>query len=259
MKATQINRAVRLGDTEVRRVGLGTNRLTKTPANVELIRSAVAAGIDVIDTAHLYAGGESEETIGAAVAGMTEKPFVQTKGGFRSGEGKPDVLRAQIEQSLRSLKTNPIDLYYLHRVDQETPLEDSLSTIKEYVDSGQIRYVGLSQVGVDLIERGRNIVPIAAVQNQYNLSERGWDDVVDYCTRESIVFVPYSPLHGGAPRLAEIARRHAATEQQVALAWLLRRSPVMLPIPGTLSRAHVVDNVAALDIELTEAEYAALA
>jgi aryl-alcohol dehydrogenase-like predicted oxidoreductase len=249
---------VRFGDTEVRRIGLGTNRLTFTPTNLAFVKSAVEAGIDLIDTAHLYTGGDSEETIGAAVGEMSRKPFVETKGGFRPGEGKPDALRQQIEQSLRRLATDRIDLYYLHRVDPETTLEDSLRTIKEYVDAGQIDLVGLSAVNVQEIERGRAVLPIAAVQNEYNLSQRRSDDVVDYCARESIVFVPYSPLHGSSPRLAEIARAHGASQQQIALAWLLHRSSAMLPIPGSLSLAHVRENIAALDIELTDEEFAAL-
>ena len=182
-----------------------------------------------------------------------------TKGGYRPGEGRAEVLRAQIEQSLHSLRTDTIALYYLHRVDPETPLEESLATIKEYVERGAIRHVGVSEVSVDQIERARTVVPITAVQNHYNLSERRHEDVVDYCEREGIVFVPYFPLRGDAgPALHEIAERHGATPSQITLAWLLRRSPVMLPIPGTLSIGHLRENLAALDIELSDAEFEAL-
>ncbi|MGB2876061.1 MAG: aldo/keto reductase, partial [Gaiellaceae bacterium] len=184
---------------------------------------------------------------------------VATKGGYGRGEGRPEVLRAQIEESFRRLRTDSIALYYLHRVDPETPLEESLATIKEYRDSGKIRHVGLSQVGIDQIERAREIVPIAAVQNHYNLSERRYDDVVDYCAAEAIVFVPFFPLGGDGGRpLAEIAERHGATRTQIALAWLLRRSPAMLPIPGTLSIEHLKENLAALEIDLGDAEFEAL-
>jgi len=252
-------RTLTLGDTEVARIGLGTNRLTEAAENVEFVRRAVAAGIGLIDTAHLYTGGQSEATIGAAFSSPPDGRIVATKGGFRPGEGRPDVLRRQIEDSLRRLRTDAIELYYLHRVDPETPLEDSLAVIKEYRDKGKIRHVGLSEVGVEQIERARELLPIVAVQNHYNLSERTHDEVVDYCAGEGLVFVPFFPLRGdGGPALAEIADAHGVTAAQVTLAWLLRRSPAMLPIPGSLSLAHVEENLAALEIELSEAEFEAL-
>jgi len=253
-------KTIDLGGRTVTRMGLGTNRLTHSPSNVTFIRSAVAAGIGVIDTAHLYTGGESERTIGEALGGASAgKAFVETKGGYSPGEGRPQILRGQIEQSLRSLRTATIDLYYLHRVDPQTPLNDSLGVIREAVDAGEIRAVGLSQVSIAQIERARTIVEIAAVQSHYNLSERGWDDVVDYCTREGIVFVPYFPLRGRHTAAEAIAARHGATTDQIALAWLLHRSPLMLPIPGSLSIDHVRANMAALDIDLDDRELAALA
>jgi pyridoxine 4-dehydrogenase len=247
---------LRLGDTEVTRIGLGTNRLTNTPENVAFVKEAVAAGVRHIDTAHLYARGESEETIGTALSPVPEGCVVATKGGFHSGEGRPEALRAQIEESLRRLRTDSIALYYLHRVDPETPLEKSLATIAEYRDTGKIRHVGVSQVSVDEIERAREIVPIAAVQNRYNLSERTYDDVVDYCAGEGIPFVPFFPLRGNGGRsLAEIAERRGATRAQITLAWLLRRSPAILPIPGTLSIDHLRENLGALEIELSDDEF----
>src|SRR2546425_2424365 len=199
---------MKVGDLDVARIGLGTNRLTKPPENVALIRAAVAAGVQMIDTAHLYTGGQSEETIGEALSPIPEGCIVATKGGFGgAGRGRPEGLSAEIEQSLRALRTESIYLYYLHRVDRETPLEESLAAIKEYRDSGKIRHVGLSEVGIEQIERAREVVPIAAVQNHYNLSERRWEKVVDYCAREGIVFVPFFPLRGDGGRpLAEIAR-----------------------------------------------------
>src|SRR5262249_18710565 len=200
------------------------------------------------------------ETIGAALSPVPGGCVVATKGGFHPGEGRPEVLRAQIEESLRRLRTETIALYYLHRVDPETPLEQSLATIKEYRESGKIRHVGLSEVGIDQIERAREIVPIVAVQNRYNLAERTRDDVVDYCAAEGIAFVPFFPLRGDGGRpVAEIAERHGASPSQIALAWLLRRSPAMLPIPGTLSMEHLKQNLAALDIELSDGEFEVLA
>ena len=247
---------LRLGDTEVARIGLGTNRLTNTPENVAFVQQAVAAGVNLIDTAYTYTGGGSEETIGAALSPVPDGVVVATKGGYAPGAGRPEVLRSQLEQSLRRLRTDSIALYYLHRVDPETPLEESLAAIKEYEDGGRIRQVGISEVGIDQIERAREVMTIAAVQNHYNLSERKHEEVVDYCAREDIVFVPYFPLRGDG--LTEIARRHGATPTQITLAWLLRRSPTMLPIPGTLSLEHLKQNLAALEIELSDAEFEAL-
>jgi aryl-alcohol dehydrogenase-like predicted oxidoreductase len=248
---------LRLGETEVARIGLGTNRLTRTAEHVAFVREAVVAGVNVIDTAHTYAGGQSEETIGAALSSIPDGCIVATKGGWNGA--RPETLRGEIEESLRRLRTDSIALYYLHRVDPRTPLEESLGAIKEYRDSGKIRQVGVSNVGIEQIERARQVVSISAVQDRFNLSERTYDDVVDHCAREGLVFLPYFPLHGdGRSALAEIADRHGATPAQIALAWLLRRSPTMLPIPGTRSVEHVRENVAALDIELNDAEFEAL-
>jgi aryl-alcohol dehydrogenase-like predicted oxidoreductase len=249
---------VLLGEHQIPRIGLGTNRLTETDEHVDFIRAAAESGIGMIDTAHLYTGGASERVVGAALEGARQRPIVATKGGFGRGEGKPEVLAAQIEQSLAALRTDRIDLYYLHRVDPDTPLEESVETMARYQADGRIAHLGLSQVGVAEIERASRDAPIAAVQNQFNLVERGWDEVVDYCTEHGIAFVPFSPLHGSHGALPEIARAHDSTEAQVTIAWLLRRSPRMLPIPGTLSITHLRENVAALELQLTDAEFAAL-
>jgi aryl-alcohol dehydrogenase-like predicted oxidoreductase len=255
-------RHVRLGNADVTRIGLGTNRLRNTDENVAFIRAAVEAGVQMIDSAHLYTDGESEQTLGRALSPVPSGVIVATKGGFTRGEpghGKPEVLRREIEQSFERLHTKRIGLYYLHRVDPETPIEESLGAIKEYVDRGTIEHVGMSEVDVPLIERARKVVPIAAVENHYNFSERKYDDVVDYCTREKIVFVPFFPLHGEpSDALRETAKRHGAPPRQVMLAWLLARSPMMLPIPGTLSLAHLNENLGALKLELSTAELEAL-
>lgn len=259
MPHDDMTRTVKLGETELLRIGLGTNRLTTSAEHIAFVRAAVAAGVAHIDTAHLYTRGESEAVVGTALSASAGAVVVATKGGFQPGEGRPEVLQAQIEESLHRLQTDRIALYYLHRVDPETALEESLRAIKEYRDSGKIRHVGLSEVGIDQIERAREIVPITAVQNGYNLTERRWDAVVDYCTEEGIVFVPFFPLRGDGGRpLAEIAERHGATAAQITLAWLLRRSPLMLPIPGTLSVEHVRENLAALEIDLSDDEVEAL-
>jgi pyridoxine 4-dehydrogenase len=257
MSTTEASTRLRLGDTEVARLGLGTNRLTKTPEHVAFVKEAVAAGVSFIDTAHTYAGGQSEDTIGSALSPLPDGCIVATKGGWNGAH--PDVLRAEIEESLRRLRTDRIGLYYLHRPDPQMVIEESLGAIKEHQDSGRIRLVGVSNVGIEEIERAREVVPIAAVQNPHSLTERRYEDVVDYCAAEGIVFVPYFPLRGvGGRALADVASRLGATEAQVALAWLLKRSPVMLPIPGTLSLEHAKENLAALDLELGDAELQAL-
>ena len=246
----------RLAGVEVPRIGLGTNRLTTAPAHVRFVRDAVAAGVRHIDTAHLYTGGDSERAIGEALEGAPEEVLVATKGGYGgAGSGRPEVLRGQIEQSLRSLRTEAIGLYYLHRVDPRTPLEESVGAIKAYVDRGAIRHVGVSEVSVEQIERARRIVTIAAVQNRYSVADRRHDDVVGFCEREQIAFVPYFPLRGdGGPDLAAAAARHGVSENAIKLAWLLQRSPVILPIPGTLSIEHLRENLAALELELGDVD-----
>lgn len=248
---------MKLGDVHVARIGLGTNRLTRTDENVAFIKGAAASGVQMIDTAHSYTDGQSEEAIGEALSPLPAGFVVATKGGIGGArQGRPEVLRVEIEESLRRLRTDSIALYYLHRVDPETPIEESLGAIKDYVDRGKIRHVGISEVGIDQIERARKVLPIAAVQNHYNLTERKYEAVVDYCAGEGLMFVPFFPLRGdGGRALEEIAAQHGATPQQITLAWLLRRSPTMLPIPGTLLLEHLKENLAAQNVELTDAEY----
>jgi pyridoxine 4-dehydrogenase len=247
---------LQLAGVEVPRIGLGTNRLTTSREHVRFVRDAVAAGVRHIDTAHLYTSGDSERAIGEALDSVAEDLLVATKGGYGgAGRGRPEVLTAQIEQSLRSLRTDAIGLYYLHRVDPETPLEESLGAIKAYVDRGAIRHVGVSDVTVEQIERARSVVDIAAVQNRYNLADREHDEVIDFCEREGIAFVPYYPLRSdGGPGTKAAAERLGVTENAVKLASLLRRSPVVLPIPGTLSVEHLRENLAALELDLGEAD-----
>jgi aryl-alcohol dehydrogenase-like predicted oxidoreductase len=250
---------LRLGASTLTRIGLGTNRLRNSRENVEFVREAASTGVDMIDTAHTYTNGESEVTIGRALSPIPEDCVVATKGGFGVAEARPEMLRAQIEESLRRLRTERIALYYLHRLHSEVPLEQSLAVLVEYRDAGKIEHVGLSEASVEQVERARGVLPIAAVQNHYNLTERRHEEVVDYCAGAGIIFVPFFPLRGsGPPELGEIAARHGATLAQITLAWLLRRSPTMLPIPGTLSLAHLRENLGACEIELTESEFQAL-
>jgi aryl-alcohol dehydrogenase-like predicted oxidoreductase len=205
----------------------------------------------------VYTDGESEKTIGSAFEASHDGVVIATKGGFRNGH--PDVLRAEFEESLERLRSDRVDLYYLHRVDAEVELERSLEAIKEYRDAGQIGEVGVSAVSLEQVERARQVLPVAAVQNHFNLSERGSEDVIDYCTAHAILFVPYFPLRcEPSSALEEIAQRHEAAPTQITLAWLLKRSPVVLPIPGTLRLEHVRENLGALEIELSDEEYEAL-
>ncbi|HEY7267937.1 MAG TPA: aldo/keto reductase [Solirubrobacterales bacterium] len=250
------SRTLTIAGVEVARIGLGTNRLT--PKNHDFLREAVEAGLGLIDTAVSYSGGDSERAIGEALAPKPGGLVIATKGAY-SGSGSPEELRAEIEQSLESLKTESIDLYYLHRIHRETPLAESLGAIDEYREAGRIKEIGISAVDVEQIEAAREVVPVAAVQNHYNVSDRDSEDVVDYCEENGIVFVPYYPLKGDDPQaLEEIARSHDATPSQIALAWLLRRSPVILPIPGTRSIEHLRENLGALEVELADDEFEAL-
>ena len=246
--------------TDIRRIGLGTNRLTDTEENRAFLAEAVGAGINFIDTAHLYTGGDSERAIGEALAPYGGGLLVATKGGF--SDGSPQTLRAEFEASRERLQAVTIDLYYLHRVDDETPLETSVEAINEFRERGALRAIGLSQVGVQEIERARAVTEIAAVQNPYSVAQRKYDDVVDYCEREEILFVPFFPLGGRGAVASEAVERIAAdrgaTAPQIELAWLLKRSPVVHPIPGTLSIEHLRENLAALEIELTAEEFEAL-
>ena len=254
-----IARTATLGDHRFSRIGLGTNRLTDTPENHDFLRRAVEAGVGLIDTAHLYTGGASEQAIGAALAPFPDDLVVATKGGYHPGSGRPERLRAELEESFERLRTDTITLCYLHRVDPGVPLEESLGVLREFLDAGRIEHVGVSEMTVEQVERARAVVPVTAVQNEYNLAERRHEDVVDLCERENLLFVPFYPLHGaGGGRLAEFAGRYDATPEQIALAWLLKRSPGIVPIPGTLSLDHLKRNLAALDIELSDEDYAAL-
>ncbi len=250
-------RTVSLGDADLNRIGLGTNRLTDTGPNRSFLSAAIDAGLNFIDTAHLYTGGASESTIGATLAPFPDQLMVATKGGYHSNE--PSSLRAEIETSFERLRSDVIDLWYLHRVQADAPLEETMGLLGEYVDAGRIRHVGLSEVGVDEIEAARAVIEIAAVQNEYNLGQRGHEAVIDHCEAEGIVFVPFFPLAGAeSAALLDVARRHEASPNQVRLAWLLHRSPCIAAIPGTLSIDHLREDLAALDIELDPDEFESL-
>jgi len=268
------------GDLKIVRVGFGAMRITGEgiwgePEDPEeartVLRRAIELGINLIDTADSYGPEVSERLIGETLHPYPEGLVIATKGGLtRPGpgrwkpDGRPEHLREACEGSLRRLKVERIDLYQLHRIDPRVPAEESLGTLAELREEGKIRHVGLSEVRVEEIQQAREIIPIASVQNRYNLTDRNYEDVLDFCEREGIGFIPWFPLatgnlaRPGGP-LDEMAARRGVAPSQIALAWLLMRSPVMLPIPGTSSVAHLEENVAAADLRLSQEEFEELA
>ncbi len=256
--------SVRLGDRTVRRLGLGTNRVSDSAEGRAILRQAIDLGVNFIDTADVYQSGASEETIGAVVPASESAVLVATKGGMvRTSDGlavdaRPDHLRDAFEGSLRRLRRDRIDLYQLHRVDPRVPVEESLAVLREFQREGRIRHVGVSNVTVLDLERARRVVSVVSVQNRYNLLERDSEDVLSYCEAHEIAFLPWHPLRRGRisddPALSSIAQRRGVSPDRVALAWLLQRSPALLPIPGTLSPSHLRDNLAAQEFRLEPEE-----
>jgi aryl-alcohol dehydrogenase-like predicted oxidoreductase len=258
------------GDLVVNRMGFGAMRLTgkgvwgppRDPAQaVRVLQRAVELGVNFFDTADSYGPHVAEELIAEALypyPGLV----VATKGGFeRPGpdrwvtNGRPDFLRRQLEGSLRRLRVERIDLWQLHRIDPKVPEREQLEAVLEFQREGLIRHVGLSEVSAAEIERARKVLPIVSVQNRYNVTDRHWEAEVDSCEREGLAFIPWFPLSAGALEAAggleRVAQRHGATVFQIALAWLLARSPAMLVIPGTSSVEHLQENVAAAEIRLS--------
>ncbi len=260
------------GDLPVNRLGFGAMRITGDgiwgwPADrdnaLKVLRRAVELGVNLIDTADAYGPETSELLIAEALHPYPAGLVIATKGGLtRPGpgqwvpNGRPEYLKKCVDNSLKRLRLERIDLYQLHRIDRKVPMEESLGAIKEMQDAGKIRHVGLSEVAPEEIDRARKILPIVSVQNQYNVADRDWENTLVYCEKESLGFMPWSPIGGGrglksGTALEAIAKAHQATVFQVALAWLLQRSSVMLPIPGTSSVAHLEENVAAAKLKLT--------
>lgn len=267
------------GDLTVNRLGFGAMRITGPrvlgePADRAqagaLLRRAVDLGITLMDTADSYGPGVSEELIAEALHPYPAGLVIATKGGFlrRGGgwiaNGRPAHLREALEGSLRRLRVDRIDVYQLHTVDPRVPIEDSVGALRDLQAQGKIRHIGVSNVDVEELFRARAVAPLVSVQNRYSLADRESDDVVAACERNGLAFLPWYPLATGAlarPRsghLSRIARIHQATPAQIALAWLLKRSPVILPIPGTSSVAHLEENVAAARIQLSPEEFEVL-
>lgn len=258
---------ISFGGLSVNRLGLGTNRITDVPEARHLLQRAVELGVNFIDTAHRYGSGASEITIGKTLSPYRQGLVVTTKGGFDYGgeTGSPAALRKELEQSLQRLQTDCIDLYQLHRVDPNVPIEESVTALKAFQTEGKIRLIGLSEVSVEQLQRAQQVATIVSVQNEYNVIMRKHDALVDYCTEQGIVFIPWYPLGGldggvekMAKLLAEMAAKYSASAQQIALAWLLKRSAMILPIPGTLSIEHLEANMESAKLVLSDSDYDAL-
>jgi aryl-alcohol dehydrogenase-like predicted oxidoreductase len=263
-------------DLPVSRLGFGAMRITGEgiwgePKDADtakkVLRRAVELGVNFIDTADSYGPDVSERLIGEALAPYAAGVVIATKGGLtRQGPnqwlpvGRPEYLTQQVEMSLRRLKVERIDLWQLHRIDPKVPVEESLGAIKKLQKQGKIRHVGLSEVKPHEIEQARKVVEIVSVQNRYNIGDREHEDVVDYCAKHGLAFIPWFPVAAGklaqpGGKLDAAAKAHGATVSQLSLAWLLWRSPVMLPIPGTSSVKHLEENVAAAEVKLTDEEW----
>ena len=267
------------GDLPVNRLGFGAMRITGEsiwgwPPDrnnaLKVLKRTVELGVNLIDTADAYGPETSELLIAEALHPYPNGLVIATKGGLtRPGpnewvpNGRPEHLKQAVEMSLKRLRLERIDLYQLHSIDPKVPMEESLGALKEMRDAGKIRHVGLSNVSTQEIVRARKVLPIVSVQNRYNIEDRKSEKALIYCEKESLGFMPWFPIGGGRGlkpenALERVAKDHGASVIQVALAWLLERSPVMLPIPGTSSLAHLEENVAAAKLKLTPAEWKAI-
>jgi pyridoxine 4-dehydrogenase len=267
------------GDLEVNRLGYGTMQLTgegvwgepdDRDEAIAVLRRAVEEGVNFIDTADSYGPEVAERLIHEALHPYPEDLVIATKAGLTRGGpgdwkpvGRPEYLRQQCELSLRRLGLERIDLFQLHRIDEKVPLEEQVGELKSLQDEGKIRHIGLSEVDVDQLEAAQKTATIVSVQNLFNLTNRDAEPLLDHCTEKGIGFIPWFPLATGKlleedGPLSEIAAETGAEPSQLALAWLLRRSPVMLPIPGTSSVAHLDQNLGAAELELTDEQFAAL-
>ncbi|PPS67358.1 MULTISPECIES: aldo/keto reductase [Streptomyces] len=259
------------GDLEVGRLGFGAMHLPAEPGPARenalaVARRAVELGVTLIDTAHLYGGGVNEELLAEALHPYPDGLLITTKVGVaRTGpggdwklDGRPEILRDQVRQALRRLRTERIELLQLHRIDPDTPLADQLGTLRELQTEGLVGRIGLSEVTVDELERARELVDVVSVQNRYNLLDREHEAVLDACAAAGIAFLPWRPVAwgntGAEAGIAVVAAELGATPTQVALAWLLDRAPVVLPIPGTARIEHLEENLAAAGLKLTPAQ-----
>lgn len=262
------------GELEINRLGYGAMQLTgqgvfgdmpDREKGKEILQFAVASGINFIDTADAYGPYTNETLIADALHPYPAELVIATKGGFErpsAGQwvinGNPEHIKEAIEGSLKRLKVECIDLWQLHRFDSKFPIEETLTPVAEAVKAGKIRFVGLSEVSIEQIERAEKVVPIVSVQNHYNLNERQWEAEVDYTAKRNMAFIPWYPLASGPEKMqnavSKIAKAHDATTAQIAIAWLLRRSPNIILIPGTKSLDHLKENLNTINVNLTDEE-----
>lgn len=262
------------GELEINRLGYGAMQLTghgvfgdmpDREKGKEILQFAVASGINFIDTADAYGPYTNETLIADALHPYPAELIIATKGGFErpsAGQwvinGNPEHIKDAIEGSLKRLKVECIDLWQLHRFDSKFPIEETLTPVAEAVKAGKIRFVGLSEVSIEQIERAEKVVPIVSVQNHYNLNERQWEAEVDYTSKRNMAFIPWYPLASGPEKMqnavSKIAKAHDATTAQIAIAWLLRRSPNIILIPGTKSLDHLKENLNTINVNLTDDE-----
>ncbi|HEY0175108.1 MAG TPA: aldo/keto reductase [Pedobacter sp.] len=276
METTKIDLTFKLGnEIEINRLGYGGMQLTGAGVfgevddrenAIKVLQEAVNSGVNFIDTAEAYGPKFNESLIADALYPYKNDLIIATKGGFNTPgpnnsvpNGDPEYIRQNIEGSLERLKVDRIDLWQLHRIDPNVPVEETLAPVVEAVKAGKIRYVGLSEVTIAQIEQAEKVLPVVSVQNMYNLAKRQWEEVLDYTAERGIAFIPWFPLASGpdtlADKISKIAAKHNANTAQIALAWLLKRSSNILLIPGTKSVSHLHENLKAADIELSEEEF----
>ncbi len=267
------------GDLTINRIGYGAMRITGEgvwgppkdhDGAIKVLKKAVELGVNFIDTADSYGPYVSEELIAEALAPYKKGVIIATKGGLcRTGPmkwlpvGRPEYLEQEVHMSLRRLKTDVIDLWQLHRIDPKVPVEESLAPSVQLQKAGKIKHIGLSEVTPAEIEKARKVATIVSVQNEYNLSQRKSEATLEYCEKNNLAFIPWFPVASGklakeGGPLDTAAKKHNATVSQLSLAWLLHRSPVIIPIPGTTSVEHLEENVKSANVELSDAEWKAL-
>jgi aryl-alcohol dehydrogenase-like predicted oxidoreductase len=263
------------GDLEVRRLGFGAMRLDSSdpatrPGALDVLRRAVELGVQLIDTAYLYGAGANEELVAEALHPYADGVAIATKAGVRRAQpsgweavGRPEYLRAQADAALRRLRVERLELFQLHRVDPEVPFAEQLGALSGLQDEGKVRHIGLSEVTVEQLDEARSLARIASVQNRYNLADRGHEAVLERCVEHGIAFLPWQPIASvragnGLPELHAVSDELGATPAQVSIAWLLHHAPAILPIPGTTTIAHLEENVAAAELELSPEQMARL-